>query len=319
MFAPLSVVVFTVLAGAGQGLVVLTALWALTGELGRGLGGVALAVSLALMALGLSSSALHLGRPERAWRAFTQWRSSWLAREAWTALGCWLAAAAFAALWAIGAPAPVALALGLIAAALALVSAYCTARIYASVAAIPHWRSRWTAPVYLLLALQSGAVLLALLTNALDANRPSLDLVAATLTLIAALAKLAYWRDGDRAPQGFDAAAASGLGAFGRVRLIWPPGGDNAFVQKEMVRRLSFRHIRAWRRGVLAALFLMPGAFDLAAASCAQPASAWGAAAAAATLALGLFAERWLFFREIRHACAVYYAPERGIGRSAPS
>ncbi len=30
---------------------------------------------------GLLASTLHLGQPQRAWRAFSQWRSSWLSRE----------------------------------------------------------------------------------------------------------------------------------------------------------------------------------------------------------------------------------------------
>jgi DMSO reductase anchor subunit len=34
-----------------------------------------------LLLLGLASSFLHLGRPERAWRAATMWRTSWLSRE----------------------------------------------------------------------------------------------------------------------------------------------------------------------------------------------------------------------------------------------
>ncbi len=38
-------------------------------------------LALGLIAAGLLSSTGHLGRPERAWRAFSQWRSSWLSRE----------------------------------------------------------------------------------------------------------------------------------------------------------------------------------------------------------------------------------------------
>ena len=34
-----------------------------------------------LIGAGLLSSTLHLGHPERAWRALSQWRSSWLSRE----------------------------------------------------------------------------------------------------------------------------------------------------------------------------------------------------------------------------------------------
>ena len=34
-----------------------------------------------LLAAGLASSVLHLGRPTKAWRAFLGWRRSWLSRE----------------------------------------------------------------------------------------------------------------------------------------------------------------------------------------------------------------------------------------------
>ena len=42
---------------------------------------IAHVLALALIAGGLMSSTLHLGNPQRAWRAFSQWRSSWLSRE----------------------------------------------------------------------------------------------------------------------------------------------------------------------------------------------------------------------------------------------
>ena len=38
-------------------------------------------LALALISGGLMSSTLHLGNPQRAWRALSQWRSSWLSRE----------------------------------------------------------------------------------------------------------------------------------------------------------------------------------------------------------------------------------------------
>jgi DMSO reductase anchor subunit len=307
MVAPLSVIVFTVLAGAGQGLLVLTVLFSALGGAG-GWGADAVELSLVLMAVGLASSAFHLGRPSRAWRAFTQIRSSWLAREAWTALGCWLAAAALGWLWRRGVPTP---ALGGLAAALALSTVCCTGKIYSSLVAIPCWRNRWTTPIYLLLALLSGAVLLAALTNALDANQPTLDLAATALAFAAGTAKSAHWREADRKPQ-TSLAAASRLDGFGAARLLWPPGNDNAFVQRELVRRLSRAHIRAYRGVVAVTAFLAPGILDCAAAGLTSPASAWASCGAAASLALGLLVERWLSFREADPVCAVYYAPLRG-------
>ena len=43
--------------------------------------GMASAVSLLLLILGLIASIFHLGHPERAWRSAAMWRTSWLSRE----------------------------------------------------------------------------------------------------------------------------------------------------------------------------------------------------------------------------------------------
>ena len=77
-----SVISFTTVAGAGQGLVVALACATLAGVpmaatfLPLGLG-----VALVLLGAGLAASFFHLGHPERAWRAMAMWRTSWLSRE----------------------------------------------------------------------------------------------------------------------------------------------------------------------------------------------------------------------------------------------
>jgi len=77
-----SVIFFTTASGAGYGLL----FWlSLAHLIGRGPGNeasvLALILATVLVTAGLLSSTFHLGRPERAWRAFSQWRSSWLSRE----------------------------------------------------------------------------------------------------------------------------------------------------------------------------------------------------------------------------------------------
>lgn len=88
MHPAFSVIFFTTLAGAGQGLFL--ALY--TGQLYSvfkllpaqdpvqfyAAGSL---LALALLVAGLASSFLHLGRPERAWRSAAMWRTSWLSRE----------------------------------------------------------------------------------------------------------------------------------------------------------------------------------------------------------------------------------------------
>src|ERR1041385_5373254 len=83
MHPALSIVFFTTASGAGFALLLLVGLGVplelLPSDAGFGL--IALASAFVVAAGGLVSSVFHLGRPERAWRAFSQWRSSWLSRE----------------------------------------------------------------------------------------------------------------------------------------------------------------------------------------------------------------------------------------------
>src|SRR5437667_66781 len=79
-----SIIFFTVSSGAGLGLL---ALIALCDTLAPGsLPAEALwhgaLLGLALVAVGLASSVLHLANPKNAWRSFARFKSSWLAREA---------------------------------------------------------------------------------------------------------------------------------------------------------------------------------------------------------------------------------------------
>src|ERR687885_1903577 len=104
MHPALSIILFTTASGAGYGLLALCGVLAAFG-LAPNEPGLAIAASglaLALVAAGLLASMLHLGRPERAWRAFSQWRSSWLSREGVAAVATFVPACAFAALWILG-------------------------------------------------------------------------------------------------------------------------------------------------------------------------------------------------------------------------
>ena len=81
MHPALSVIFFTAASGAGYGLLAWAAAAALTGAMPARVLLVAVVVGLVLVTAGLASSFLHLGKPMRAWRAFSQWRTSWLSRE----------------------------------------------------------------------------------------------------------------------------------------------------------------------------------------------------------------------------------------------
>jgi sulfite dehydrogenase (quinone) subunit SoeC len=310
-----SVILFTTASGAGYGLLAWLGILAGLGLLpaGRWFALAAFGLGLGLVVLGLLSSMLHLGHPERAWRALSQWRSSWLSREGVAALLTFLPVGLFAILWLV-APSGDGLtaALGLLAGLFCLATVVCTAMIYASLRTIRAWRSVWTLPAYLVFALMSGALLLNLLLQAWSQPLAA-PFAWAVLGLLAvgAAVKLLYWRDIATAG-GSTAESATGLGEGGdRVRLLEAPHSESNYLMQEMGFAIARKHATKLRRIALAAGFAGP--FLLVALGQALPGGiAIAAALAAVGLAgIGLAVERWLFFAEAKHVVTLYYGESR--------
>ena len=281
-----SLIFFTVLSGLGfghlaflgMGVVPVTG-WAAFWLFGLGYG---------LVLVGLMASAMHLGRPERALKAFSQWRTSWLSREAWLAALTLIVMAPHAAglvFWGR----PVA-GLGMVAAFLALQTVLATAMIYAQLATVPRW-NHWTTPMVFLAASLTGGAILALGAGAWP-------VVVALGAMMVAHWTLAAPRF---AASGTDAGTATGLGRIGRVRAFERPHTGPNYVLKEMVHVVGRKHA-ARLQGLalvfavalpLVALFLVPG---------------WPGQALAVTLHLaGMLAARWLFFAQAEHVVGHYY------------
>src|SRR5947207_15131306 len=98
--------------------------------LGRSFGVTGIALAIGFITAGLLSSTIHLGHPERAWRAISQWRSSWLSREGLAALVTYIPALAFAALWLFDIIGVVWSACGVLAAIGSVATVVCTAMVY---------------------------------------------------------------------------------------------------------------------------------------------------------------------------------------------
>ena len=304
-----SIVFFTAASGAGYGLLfwlgLLHPLGLVPGEAGFGL--LALALALLLVSAGLLSSMLHLGNPQRAWRALSQWRSSWLSREGVAAVLTYPPALLLGlGLWA-GMPA-LALPMGLLAAAGAVATVYSTGMIYASLKPIRQWQHPLVVPGYLALAGFGGAVLLAMLGAFWgDAAVPAgLALLAGAGGLAL---KWAYWRAIDAAPPAASTAeSATGLGGIGTVRVLDPPHTQSNYLLREMGFRVARKHAARLRRIVLLAGFGLPMLLALLALLLGGGAAAAALLALGAVLALGgLLVERWLMFAEATHTVTLYY------------
>src|SRR5262245_58329099 len=164
-----SVILFTTVSGAGYGLLVWLAAARLLALLPaeRALGLTAFGLAFGLITAGLLSSTAHLGRPERAWRAFSQWRTSWLSREGVLALVSYVPAGFLALAWTTQQANHAAVRLvAVLTAITAVMTLFSTGMIYASLRTIRQWHQPLTAPIYIALGLASGAVLLNLLVRA---------------------------------------------------------------------------------------------------------------------------------------------------------
>lgn len=280
-----SVILFTVLSGAGFGLLALVAL---------GLGApsslpqiAALPVGGVLAAAGLIASTFHLGHPERAWRAFSQWRTSWLSREGCISVAALLAATAlFGATWT-GWPS---LWLAPLAGLLALATVFCTAMIYAQLGTVPRWHD-WTTPALFLGFSVTGGAILAC---------PGWAAGLAALALGGLMAFAFRRGDGQFARAGQTLGKATGLA--GQVRVFAPPHTSPNYLMKEMIHQVGRKHARKLRRIALVCAALLPAALMIL-----LPPSLPLAALAFLIHLTGAFAQRWLFFAEAEHVVGLYY------------
>lgn len=282
-----SVIFFSTFSGLGFGLLVF---------LGLGLhvptGGVAFvffALAYLLAVGGLISSTFHLGRPERALKAFSQWRSSWLSREAWCAGIALVLMAAygaglvfFAQRWTL---------LGLLGAAASLGTVFTTSMIYGQLKTVPRWNTHYTPANFLSICLAGGAVLA-------DQGNWSILLLA-----IAGGIQIATWRRGDSrlADSGTNMATATGLGQIGTVRAFEPPHTGTNYLLREFVHVIGRKHAYKLRIISILLMAVLPIILLL------LPFSHWFALLAVIAHVTGVLTARWLFFAQAEHVVGLYY------------
>ncbi|MDF1727407.1 MAG: dimethyl sulfoxide reductase anchor subunit [Sulfitobacter sp.] len=282
-----SVIFFSVFSGLGFGLLV----W-----LGLGFPAVTgwsafafFTIAYLLAVGGLISSTFHLGRPERALKAFTQWRSSWLSREAWAAVGALTLMAIYAAglvffdaRWSL---------LGFLGAVLSLLTVFTTSMIYTQLRAVPRWNMPLTPVNFLSLSLAGGALLAGQVRWALG------------LILLAGIIQLVTWLVGDRrlAQSGTDMASATRLGDIGSVRAFEPPHTGTNYLLREFVYVIGRKHSLKLRVIALGLMAVLPVVLLL------LPFNHWLALVAVLAHVAGVLTARWLFFAEAEHVVGLYY------------
>ena len=283
-----SIILFTALSGLGFGLMIWLGLappsktpWVM---------GVFSVMALGLAGIGLLASTFHLGHPERALKAFSQWRSSWLSREGVVSVATMGTFAAYGGLWVLTGERIVIL--GILASALAAVTVYCTAMIYAQLKTVPRWNTPLTPLLFMTYALAGGALLGGKVTYSL--------ILLAALGILQAI----VWWQGDTAlaRSGSSMETATGLGHLGKVRLLESPHSGTNYLLTEMVYRIGRKHSRKLRGIALALVSVLPVVLGLV-----FEVKHMVAAILVLSHLAGLLVARWLFFAEAEHVVGLYY------------
>ena len=282
-----SVIVFTTFSGLGFGLLA----W-----LGLGYPDVtgwtafAFFVIAYVMAVGgLLASTFHLGRPERAIKAFTQWRSSWLSREAWCAVGALVIMGLYGAgLVFLGTRFAL---LGFLGTLLSLATVFTTSMIYTQLKTIPRWNMPLTPVKFLSFSIAGGALLAGQVT------------IAIPLLLLAGAIQFVTWRNGDKAfaASGTNLATATGLGDRGAVRAFEPPHTGTNYLLREFVHEIGRKHSEKLRIISLVLMVAVPVVLLM------LPFSHFFALLAVISHVAGVLSARWLFFAEAEHVVGLYY------------
>lgn len=309
-----SVIFFTVASGAGYGLLaalgIFAALGLITPSLWLGLTGFGL--GLGLVTAGLMSSTFHLGHPERAWRALSQWRSSWLSREGIAAIFAYLPAGLLALVFTFDVPGRATLVLlGLLTALAAGATVFATAMIYRVLKPVHQWCNGFTVPLYLAFALATGLTLAAALFAAFGQGAAGIATGAALVAVAGAWLVLRfYWRFIDTTRSAATPESATGLGAFGKVRLLEAPHTGENFLLREMGYRIARKHAEKLRRIAEIGGLAAPAALLLAALVLPRGLGMVALVLAAACGLAGALVQRWLYFAQAKHTTMLYYGAE---------
>jgi DMSO reductase anchor subunit len=285
-----SVIVFTSISGLGFGLFMWLGLGfpSFTGMAAFGVYFMAYALSVG----GLLSSVLHLANKKNAIYAFSQWQTSWLSREGILSV---ITLFTFA---------PMAIAqiffashgldwIGIIGAALALITVFSTSMIYAQLKTIPRWNMPLTPVLYLTYAIAGGALL------SMQAK------VAGVLLIVVLALQWAYWMMGDKrlAETGSDKGTATGLGGIGKVRMFESAHTARNYILDEMFYKVGRKHSQKLRMIATLLIGAVPVLMLLL-----LPVSMPLAIAALVIHLAGVLTSRWLFFAEAEHVVSLYYS-----------
>ena len=316
-----SVIFLTTLIGVGQGLFLALftqqsyALFDLLPHQDARFYGWGSMLALVFTMAGLIASFLHLGRPERAWRAAAQWRTSWLSREV-IVLPAFMGILFLYGVAHLSGFDPVLLTLpsglninatiilGVVGTVLAFALFVCTGMIYACLRFLQEWHSPLTIINFILLGSASGFTL-ATLYAAMFAPAQTIFFGgwALIITMLGLLGRsVSLWRNARLKPKSTTQTAIG----IKHPRIVQKAQGamGGSFNTREFFHGKSESFLIAMKAAFLLLTFAFP--LVLLAVHMSYPSMLLPGVAFVAQY-VGLLAERWYFFAEANHPQNLYY------------
>ena len=322
MHPAFSVIFFTTLAGAGQGLFLAlytgqlySVVKLLPAENSVGFYALGSLIALVLLVGGLISSFFHLGRPERAWRSAAMWRTSWLSREV-IVLPTFIGAVTVwglvhymgwnPVLFTFGTSIEIDLSLlvGAVATLLCFTLFLCTGMIYACIKQLQEWATPLTVINYILLGGASGFML----ATAFAAGQGSgmtwfFGGWTVILTLLAFVSRSASLFRNARIKYKSSVQTAIGI-RHSHIEQKAQGAMAGSFNTREYFHGASKRKYKNIKWAFLILVFPLP----LVLVSIGLGAHLIGFFAAAFLVQyIGLLLERWFFFAQANHPQNLYY------------
>jgi sulfite dehydrogenase (quinone) subunit SoeC len=316
-----SVIFLTTLIGVGQGLFLALftqqsyALFDLLPQQEARFYGWGSMLALIFTMAGLVASFLHLGRPERAWRAAAQWRTSWLSREV-IVLPAFMGILFLYGIFHLSGFDPVlvtlpsglninaTIILGWAGTILAFALFVSTGMIYACLRFLQEWHSPLTVINFILLGGASGFTLSTLYAAVFAPSQTGFfggwALIITLLGLFGRGASL--WRNARLRPK---STTQSAIG-IKHPRIVQKAQGamGGSFNTREFFHGKSESFVSRVKASFLLLVFAFP--ILLLIVNLTYPSVMLLTIAFAAQYS-GLLAERWFFFAEARHPQNLYY------------
>lgn len=307
-----SIIFFTVMSGTGYGIVICLSFFALIAEINFSYDFkfTLIVISFLFITLGLLSSTLHLGHPERAWRSFSQWRSSWLSREGLAAVITYIPLIIFYILWFF--KMDIFKYFLYFASILSIITIYCTGQMYASLKTVPAWNNILVTPIYLINGLSMGSLSLYCLTRFYETEIKHLYQFTLIILTLCLFLKIIYWLY-IRTKVTSSISTAIGLGKENNISFFEGPHTGKNFLTTEMINKIKKEKANFLRLCFIILSCVLPVYMIVQEATLIIDAFILKLSFLMTLIfaLIGMFIERYLFFIQAKHVVSLYYGESK--------